>query len=143
MNDKVFGELMYDGGWTKYETIKLWGKELKVRIVVSAYENENPNEAQREAYKNFEKNQEEISRISLSKLYDYIKNIEEDIKAYVGIDALPKDIYKLLSISNILFMENGEFAFMCKAKWDSHGVAILFGNDEVQVGPQDIVWFDE
>ena len=38
MNDKVFGELTYDGGWTKKENLMLWGKENVVKIVVSAYE---------------------------------------------------------------------------------------------------------
>ena len=53
MNDKVFGELTYDGGWTKKENLMLWGKENVVKIVVSAYENEEPNAAQQDASQAF------------------------------------------------------------------------------------------
>ena len=143
MNDKVFGELTYDGGWTKKENLMLWGKENVVKIVVSAYENEEPNAAQQDAYERLKDDLEEVSKISLKKLKKYMKEIEEDIIAYANVSEIPDDVFELVTISEILFMESGSFGIMCKAKWDSHGVAVLCKECEIEVGPQDIVWMEE
>lgn len=143
MNDKVFGMLSYDGGWAKKECLKLWGKVIDVKIVVSAYENEAPNAAQQDAYIRLKSDLEEISKITLKKLTQYMKEIEEDIIAYAKVSAIPEDVFELISISEILFMESGSFGIMCKAKWDSHGIAVLCKECEVEVGSQDIVWTEE
>lgn len=143
MNDKIFGELSYDGGWTKKESLRLWGKDNDVKIVVSAYENEEPNAAQQDAYVRLKSDLEEISKLSLKKLTKYMRELEDDIIAYANVSAIPDDVFELVSISEILFMESGSFGIMCKAKWDSHGVAVLCKECEVEVGPQDIVWMEE
>lgn len=143
MIDKIFGELVYDGGWTKKEKFNLWGKEQEIKIIVSAYENEEPNPAQQDAYERLKSDETTISKISLRKLKKYMKQIESDIIVYCGVKALPDDVFELISIDSILFMESGSFGIMCKAKWDSHGVAILCKECEVEVGPQDIVWMEE
>lgn len=143
MNDKFFGKLVYDGGWTKKEAINFWGKDSDVKIIVSAYENEKPNAAQQNAYERFKNDLNIISEMTLKKLKTYIKTIEDDVIAYTGVSAIPEEIFELVIISEILFMESGSFAIMCKAKWDSHGVAILCKESEIEVGPQDIVWFEE
>lgn len=142
MKDKVFGELTYDGGWTKKEKLRLWGKDIDVKVVVSAYENEMPNADQQDAYVRLKTDLDEISKISLRKLKQYMKEIEDDILAYANVSEIPEDIFELVSISQILFMESGSFGIMCMAKWDSHGVAVLCKECEVEVGPQDIVWAD-
>lgn len=142
MKDKVFGELIYDGGWTKKEKLKLWGKDVDVKVVVSAYENEMPNADQQDAYVRLKTDLDEISKLSLRKLKQYMKEIEDDILAYANVSEIPEDVFELVSISQILFMESGSFGIMCMAKWDSHGVAVLCKECEVEVGPQDIVWAD-
>ena len=99
MNDKVFGALSYDGGWTKKEKLALWGKENEIKIVVSAYENEEPNAAQQDAYGRLKTDLDEISKISLRKLKKYMKEIEDDVIAYANISEIPDDIFELVSIS--------------------------------------------
>ena len=142
MIDNIFGELIYCGGWTKIEKINLWNQENDIKLVVSAYENEEPNEAQRDAYKRLKKDLEEISKFTLKKLRNYMNGIQSDILAYANVPVIPDDIFELVSISEIIFIENGSFGIMCKTKWDSHGVAVLCRECEVEVGPQDIVWLD-
>lgn len=142
MKDKIFGELSYDGGWTKKESLKLWGKENEIKIVVSAYENEKPNGAQQDAYTRLKTDLDEISKITLNKLKKYMQAIEEDIIAYADLKEIPEDVFKLVSIAEILFMESGSFGIMCKTKWDSHGIAVLCKECEIEVGPQDIVWME-
>lgn len=143
MTDKVFGELTYSGGWCKKETLSLWGKDIEVKIVVSAYENEEPNEAQQDAYSRLKTDLSEISKITLKKLNKYMKDIEEDITLYGSIQDIPESVFDVLTVNEILFMENGIFGIMCGTKWDSHGVAVVCKECEIEVGPQDIIWSEE
>lgn len=143
MRDTVLGELIYDGGWAKTEPLKMWGREQNIKIVVSAYENEKPNEEQQAGYTRLKTQLDEISETSLKELKKYMREIEEDIKVYCEISSLPEDIYELISIDKILLLEGGSFAVLCKAKWDSHGIAVLCKGDETEVGPQDIIWMYE
>ncbi|MCH5193410.1 MAG: hypothetical protein J1F11_05560 [Oscillospiraceae bacterium] len=142
MKDKVFGELIYDGGWAKEEMLSLWGKTDNIKIIVSAYEDEKPNEEQQDAYKRLKSDLNEISKLSLKKLKKYMTDIEDDITVYCNISSIPEDVFELVTIDNILFMESGSFAIICDAKWDSHGVAVLCKEFEVEAGPQDIVWLE-
>lgn len=142
MVDRVFGDLEYNGGWSKKEKILFWGKLQEVRIVVSAYENEMPNGVQQDAYKRFLEDCEEISRIGLKKLKEYLAMIEDDILLYCGIEKMPDDVFEVLSINQILFLESGTFAILCDAKWDDHGIAVTYTETEVKAGPQDIVWME-
>lgn len=144
MIDRIFGALNYDGGWTKYDRLNFWGKEIDVKITVSSYENEKPTEAQQESYQILKKDLCWISSTTLKKLKEYINEIKEDICEYEKLSAIPDDIFKLVSISQILFMENGSFGIMCNAIWDTHGVAVLCkdGGTDFEVGPQDIVWLE-
>ena len=142
MNDKVFGELVFNNGWEK-ELKCNFGNQKIVKIRISSYENEEPNNKQREAYVHFVEDTEQISKISYKKLEDYIKIISEDIIAYLELKELPMDINEIVSVNHILFMESGNFAIMCDAKWDDHGVAVLFTEKDVIAGPQDIVWMNE
>ena len=54
MNDKVFGELVFNNGWEKKLDCDFWGQE-SVKIRVSAYKDEEPNDNQRDAYSRFKK----------------------------------------------------------------------------------------
>lgn len=143
MNDIIFGEMTYKGGWVKSERIKLWEKEIDVKIIVSAYENEKPNTAQQNAYKKLMTQSNEISKITLEKLKKYMQENSNDICAYANVDKIPDDVFELIAVTEILFMESGSFGIMCKAKWDSHGIAVLCKENDVEVGPQDIVWLEE
>lgn len=140
MKDNVLGELVYNGGWCKEEMMQFWNADLEIRIVFSAYENEQVNSSQMASYKYFKEDIESISRLSMKKLQDYIECIEEDILAYGEINVIPEDIFKLVRITQILFLENGAFAILCNAIWDEHGVAVLCTEDEMVAGPQNIVW---
>ena len=74
---------------------------------------------------------------------DYLQIISEDIIAYLNMNQFPDDIKEIVKVNHILFMESGNFAIMCDAKWDDHGVAVLCTETEVIAGPQDIVWMNE
>jgi hypothetical protein len=142
MNDKIFGELVFNNGWEKEISCDFWGLR-KVKIRISAYENEKPNNDQRDSYNRFIDDMKQISALSYKKLEEYLHIIENDIIVYCGLSKFPSDIKKIVSVNHILFMESGNFAIMCDAKWDDHGVAVLCTETEVIAGPQDIVWMNE
>lgn len=142
MNDKVFGELVFNNCWEKKLDCDFWGQE-SVKIRVSAYKDEEPNDNQRDAYSRFKEDIKQISRMSFKKMEEYLQIISDDIIAYLDFDQMPDDIRKIVSINHILFMESGDFAVICDAVWDDHGVAVLCTETKMIAGPQDIVWMNE
>lgn len=111
--------------------------------VVSAYQNEESNDAQRDSYCRLIEDCGQIFRMSYRKMKEYMTVIEEDILPYCNLDTLPQDICELVSVNHILFLESGSFAIICDSKWDSHGVAILCTETDMIAGPQDIIWMNE
>lgn len=142
MQDKVFGEMIYNNGWEKNVVCDFWNLK-QVRIVVSAYQNEAPNDNQRDAYNRFIEDCEQISRMSYKKMKEYMAVIKEDILPYCGLKDFPDDICELISINHILFLESGTFAIICDSKWDDHGVTVLCTETKIFAGPQDIIWMYE
>lgn len=142
MLDSVFGELTYKNGWEKIDVCNFWNTD-QLKIVVSAYQNEKPNENQKDAYSRFKSECKHISRKSYIKMKEYMEVIKEDILPYCGMETLPEDICELVSINHILFLESGVFAIICDSKWDNHGVTVLCTKTEMIAGPQDIIWLQE
>lgn len=97
MNDKVFGELVFNNGWEKKLDCDFWGQE-SVKIRVSAYKDEEPNDNQRDAYSRFKEDIKQISRMSFKKMEEYLQIISDDIIAYLDFDQMPDDIRKIVSI---------------------------------------------
>lgn len=124
-------------------TSESMGKDIDIKIIVSAYENEKPNISQQNAYQKLMTKSDEISKVTLEKLKEYMQENSYDICAYANVDKIPDDVFELVAVTEILFMESGSFGIMCNAKWDSHGIAILCKENDVEVGPQDIVWLEE
>lgn len=142
MQDNVFGELEYNNGWTKVLSCDFWNQHLDLKIVVSAYENEKPNEEQQNSYKRLIEDMTQISNISYKKIRNYMEIIKDDILPYCDYESIPEDISKIVSISQLLFLESGSFAILCNSEWDDHGVAVLCTETEMIAGPQDIVWME-
>ncbi len=142
MKDDVFGELNYHNGWEKELVCEFWNAG-SVMIKISAYENEMPNQNQKDAYRWFLNDLNLISRMSRRKMEEYLSAIAEDILPYCKIHSMPDDICSLVTVNHILFMESGNFAVMCDAEWDDHGAAVLCMETKMTAGPQDIVWMYE
>lgn len=142
MEDIVCGELYYSNGWCKDITINFWNNTWNTKLVISAYEDETPNSEQQDSYSRFFEYMEDISKLSLRKLKEYLLQIKEDIMIRLGIPDFPKDITQLLDIQQILFLESGTFAIICSTTWDEHGIAIICRETEIEVCPEDMVWFE-
>ena len=142
INDEVLGLLVFDRGWTKEDDFKLWGRDMKLKVVVSAYENESVNVNQRQGYLSFKENIVNISDISLKKTKEYIQEIKNEVLPYINFNEIPDDILKIVKPSSILILESGSIGVICNCTWDmEHGMAILISDKQkVDVGPQDIIW---
>lgn len=142
INDETLGLLVFNRGWTKEENFKWWGYDVRLKIVVSAYENESVNINQREGYLRFKENISDVSDISLKKTKEYIQKIKNEVLPYIELDEIPDDILKIVKPSSILILESGSIGVLCDCSWDrEHGVAILISDKKkVDVGPQDIIW---
>jgi len=126
IKDDVFGEMNFNLGWVKYEKLCVWGELLNIRMRVSAYENEVPNALQKNAYKKLIENFDVLISKAKKELNKYLTAINRSLKD--------------ITINEILFIENGVTAILCSSNWDSHGVCIIFDNDNIIAGTQDLVW---
>ena len=80
MNDSVFGEMYFDIGWYKHDTICLWGVEHSILIKAKAYfEHEKITDAQRVAYNNFSQNKKDIET-TIEKLLACIEDSQIHLK---------------------------------------------------------------
>ncbi len=143
MKDQIFGEMTFSMGWRKTESLVLFSKVQEVAVVVSAYENETPNDAQKHAYTEFKEHMDVISEKAAKKIEEYMRKISEDICLNTGRNALPEDVFELLRLKNIMFFESGHYAFIFEAAWDDHGLAALVTPDSITVGPEDILVYEE
>lgn len=126
MKDKVFGEMQFNVGWYKMETINLWGNLYTFKIRTSTTKDEMPNEKQQQAYLSFKKNLNEISEKSLSLVNDFLsKNIDEILNEFG--QPIPTNLSDLLIPNQVLFFKNGKTAIIFDAAWTDENIVILLG----------------
>ena len=128
MVDKVFGQMEHKYNFYKYENIKLFGKEFKVKIVVESYD-DAISDTQRINYQNYlhyiTSNEDKI--VDLIKRY-FLEVYGQEID--VQTDLVPTTIY---------FSEDGSWGILFDTKIDEeNGFAFFVQNGTINVGLQDI-----
>lgn len=120
--------------------IKFWGKDISVKLVFeeSGY---STNTQKEEAYQNFDNHINHYSDVSLAELKSYIHANAAEILAYTSLPAIPRDVFKIVSIEAIKFFSNNSIAVFCDTSWDSHGLALFFQNGQCEAITPDRVWF--
>ena len=145
INDLVFGVMEYDHSWVKSDDISVFGKNLEIRIVAEAYNNQDIIDEQRDSYKRYlEEFPKYILKTPEVLLKYYLENYDH-ISSTVNIpDKINKDninkelITKLIKIKTVYFDRKGQFGWLCDCAWDSeHGICILLSSDEICVKEQD------
>ena len=126
MKDKVFGEMQFNVGWCKMETIRLWGNLYTFQIRISTTKDEVPSEKQQQAYLSFKKNLNEISEKSLGLVNDFLSNNIDEILGELG-EPLPTNLTDLLIPNQVLLFKNGKTAIIFDAAWTDENVVILLG----------------
>lgn len=133
MEDKVFGNLTFNHGWVKKETVDLLGKQYVLDIRTSSYPNQVPNEKQQAAYQQFEANKGKINDLALVKLAQFIMTDDQaDITG--GLESVINKLPEHIQPEEILFFQDGSYAIECVADWNDDGIAILIDGDNIKIG---------
>ena len=126
MKDKVFGELQFNVGWYKNETITLWGNLYTFRIRVSSTKDELPNEKQQQAYLSFKENINKISDESFGPVNVFLQENMDEISEEYG-QSLPTKLTDTLIPNQVLFFKNGKIALIFDVTWTDENVVCLLG----------------
>lgn len=119
IKDKVFGDMIYKHRWVKIvkERLKLFEKTWDINVVASAYTGEQICKEQRESYKYFQRNREQL----LKKVPELLR---EYVKKHVPSVAEQSDS-SMIQPKTILFDRNGMIVILCDAAWDEeNGIGI-------------------
>ena len=126
MEDKVFGTLTFNVGWTKKCNIVWWNKEISVDIRVSCYQTEEPNEKQEEAYMAFNTNIKSLSIQTEPIVMNYVKGQNGCIE---------NPIWNYITINEVLFFQNGNYAIICSPiNSPEEDIVILISGSEIKIG---------
>ena len=135
VNNKAFGNMIYDDHWGKNEVVTVFGEELELEIVAVSFDGEGILPIQEKKYLEFKEGIEEFFVRAIDALDDYCDENAEDI-----IDALfeehgdsyepPEDPLELMEFTAILFSQNGDIAILAECEWDTEdGIAIVFDTE--------------
>ena len=154
INDSVFGPISYDVLWRRDYQVPFLRKERAVVLVVDGDDDADFEDAQYEAFKEFEANSNAILEEVEKALFEYYSSICTENREKFGsqADELSPVISKreelegLVSFKQIIIMESfdtqsREIGFVLDAIWNPElGVGIKVVNGKVEsVGTQDIV----
>ncbi|WP_317311677.1 DUF6985 domain-containing protein [Clostridium thermobutyricum] len=143
INDKILGELIYDGGWKKDEILVYRKKEIKIKIIFSAYEDEYVNEKQIEGYRWFKTNIANILEESQKLIIKHYECFKEDILEECNIKTLPDDIFSLIEVEYILITENGRVGILFNNMLGEEEVIIIDENKKLSIEIPEEIWYDE
>lgn len=151
INDEVFGELDYQYTWVGYKTIKFFGKDIEIALLVGGTEDGEFDEGQYVAYSSLMDNWEQIQHNILQLIFDYYKQKRQEL----GYDVAFNKDYPLIETVNQLtehitlvgisvpydFLREGRdigVSFDCT--WDEeNGLGVRLINEKVdEVGYQDV-----
>ena len=154
VTDSVFGAINYDVLWRRNYQLPFLRKEREIILVIAGDDDADFEDAQYEAFKEFEANRLEIVEEVEEALFKYYLSICTENREKFGsqADELSPVISKreelddLVSLKKIIVMESfdtesREMGFVLDAIWNPElGVGIKVVNGKVEaVGTQDIV----
>ena len=141
MEDKIFGNLSFKFGWTKYETLNFWGKSYEVRIRTSSLKDQNPTEKQQNAYVSFKDNYLRICDEAKGMIWNFVESRKEVIFEQLGIRTI-SDLSLLLVPFEVLFFQNGKYAIIFSTKWSESDMCILCDGTNIKVDEGYILEFE-
>jgi hypothetical protein len=152
--DELFGELRYDYGWVREYSLRLFGREQVVELAIVGDRESPIEEAQREAFRHFERSREAILGSAEVAILQYYLDLREDYRPRLGELAekmtpavnSTTDLSKIVTPTSVILPESfgtdgRVVGLLCDCSWDPNlGVAVKIVNEIVtEVGPQDIV----
>jgi len=129
IKDNYFGEMVYKHSWTKIDTICLFDKAYKVKVVAQAYKGDTVLDIQRENYVNF-RNYLEENKVAIE------KKLKEYCKTNYNTD---KPLDECLIPKTVIFERDGSWGILFDTEYDiENGVALFVINGQLEVGTEDL-----
>lgn len=124
MFDRIFGEVVYDYGWCKPETIELFNKSYQITCVASAYKNEMISREQRAQYKNFNEHKNDILMCVEECLTKYVQSNHPDYFDTLKDCIVPKEL---------IINQDGKSGIMFDCEWDVETGVIVGISSQIEV----------
>ena len=155
INHDLFGEISYDLYWIGEQKIKIFEQEKTIILSIDGSEEGEFQEAQKDAYKNFIHNMNDIIRKVEDALFDSYQEVyidyremfnSEEVDKLVPIIKDKRELANLMSPTQLIIRrvrKNGirRVGLLFDCTWEiEHGVGVKIENEEVtEVGFQDII----
>jgi len=136
MENKVFGEVVFDAGWETKSEITLWGRTYPILVCASAYyETDGITEAQEESYTEYKKTisekQKRIEALSAKYYKDFPlekRFVDEDFDLE-NFD--PEKLWEELTPRFLVIERDGKCALLFDQKSDpDDGLAVVISPEE-------------
>jgi hypothetical protein len=129
MIDDIFGQLEHKYNFYKYETVDLFGKDYKVKIVVENEETDTILVIQQNNYKEYIKYINE----NQDKIIDLIKQY------FLDVYQTKINIYKDIKPKTIYFARDGSWGILFDTTIDEeNGFAVFIKDEKLHIGTQDM-----
>ncbi|MCY8232254.1 DUF6985 domain-containing protein [Priestia endophytica] len=152
INDKIFGTLYHECGWTNYTTINFLGNELKIDLIVEGDEAGLFDQEQYDAYTLFMQKWEQVQKSLLYHILAYYQKKRHEL----GYDIEPNEDYplvettdevlKMINLDGIIvpygdIFEGRDIGLSFHCTWDDeNGLGVRLLDEKVaEVGYQDVV----
>lgn len=140
MEDKIFGNMSFRFGWTKYEEMSFEGNTYDVRIRTSSLKNELPTEAQQKAYLQYKANISDILAKASGQIDSFIGTHKEQMLGFAQLSTEEKS--SSLTPFEVLFFKNGKYAILFKTQWSDTDICILCDKDSIKVDDSCLLEFE-
>ncbi|MED3924363.1 DUF2004 domain-containing protein [Priestia megaterium] len=151
INDPIFGELEYEYGWTKDTTIRFFGKETQIALMIDGEEDGKFDENQYTAYQSLIQNWDDLQPSLLQSILDYYKQKRHELGYDIGLNEnyplveTTDQILDMITLDGIVvpyadIFEGRDIRITFNCTWDiENGVGLRLLNEKVlEVGYQDI-----
>lgn len=138
--DPVFGEMQYKHRWYKGERMAFFDRNWTITVAAKAYSGKPITDQQRESYKHFIDNHDEMAAVIAKQIVEYVNDNCESLAVYwVGARAVSSayELSQIVRPKTLLIKQDGTTMLLLDCPWDEGGIAVQVLPD-VQIGPQDM-----
>lgn len=155
LRDDLIGEMSYEYGWVKSYSIPFFGETAHVQLVISCYEADEIESAQRIAFTRFDANKDRYMRLAETKIFEHYQSVCDECRERFGVEFADKmapiikelqELKPLVNPTQVVIQQSfgtgdSVVGLLLTCSWEPElGLAVKFIGDAVsEVGPQDIV----
>ncbi|AUJ25215.1 DUF6985 domain-containing protein [Virgibacillus dokdonensis] len=151
INDPIFGELMYDYGWSRVITIDFFGNETEIDLLIDGEEDGQFDEGQYTAYQSLMKKWHDLQPSLLDSILEYYNQKRHELGYDIELNEnyplveTTNQMLKMISLDGIVvpyadIFEARHIGITFNCTWDTeNGLGLRLLNEKVtEVGYQDV-----